>query len=125
MQWTFRGAVVLAIAVAAGAFGAHGLKARVDEVALGWWQTAAAYHFYHGLGLLAVDRVAARTARPRAAAWAGRLLLAGLVLFSGSLYLMTLTGARWLGAVTPLGGTAWIAAWIALAVAARDGGRTA
>lgn len=111
MSWGAAGAVALALAVGAGAFGAHGLRGRLDPAALAWWATAAQYHFYHGLGLLLVGLYGARA--PRAV---GPLLVAGLVLFSGSLYAMALTDARWLGAVTPIGGTAWIVAWIWLAV---------
>ncbi len=115
MNWSVLGAAAMAVGVAAGAFGAHGLKARLDEQAMAWWHTAAQYHFIHALGLFAVDAVARRGASVSLAGWA---LVVGLVLFSGSLYVMALTGLRWLGAVTPIGGTAWIVGWIALAVAA-------
>lgn len=117
MTWATLGALMMALAVAAGAFGAHGLRARLDPDALGWWHTAAQYHVYHALGLFAVAWAAHVGARPRPVLVAGIALLVGIVLFSGSLYVMALTGKRWLGAITPLGGTAWIAGWIALAVA--------
>lgn len=119
MSWATTGAIAMALAVATGAFGAHGLKDRLDPQALGWWQTAAQYHVYHALGLFAVAWAASIGAGGRAIAIAGFGMIVGLVLFSGSLYTMALTGQRWLGAVTPLGGTAWIVAWIALAVATR------
>lgn len=117
MIWATLGALLMALAVALGAFGAHGLRERLDPAALGWWQTAAQYHVYHALGLFAVAWATHVGARPRPLLVAGVALIVGIVLFSGSLYVMALTGRRWLGAITPLGGTAWIAAWIALAVA--------
>lgn len=115
MGWAVIGAAAMALAVAAGAFGAHGLKARLSAEALGWWHTGAQYHIYHALGLFAVAWLADRGAAVAPAGW---LMLVGLLLFSGSLYALALTGQRWLGMVTPLGGTAWIVAWIWLAVAA-------
>jgi uncharacterized membrane protein YgdD (TMEM256/DUF423 family) len=115
------GGVALALAVALGAFGAHGLRGRVPEAALAWWQTASQYHAWHGLALFVVAFVATLPHRPRLLATAGWLFVAGLALFSGSLYGMTLTGQRWLGMVTPLGGTAWIVAWALLAAAPRRG----
>lgn len=114
-MWAAAGGAAMATAVAAGAFGAHGLEARLSAVALGWWHTAAQYHCYHGLGLFAVAWLASRGAPVRVAGW---LMVIGLVLFSGSLYLLALTGLRWLGMVTPLGGTAWIIAWVMVARAA-------
>lgn len=114
------GAAAMALAVGLGAFGAHGLKHHLDAQALGWWDTGTRYLAWHALGLLAIDRVAAQ-GDPLKAHLAGALMVAGIVLFSGSLYTMALTDQRWLGAVTPLGGTAWIVAWLALALAARKG----
>jgi uncharacterized membrane protein YgdD (TMEM256/DUF423 family) len=110
------GALAGAAGVALGAFGAHALKARLTPDQLAVWQTAVQYHFWHALALVAIGIVGA-LALPGSTAlrWAGWLMVAGLVLFSGSLYAMVLTGARWLGAVTPFGGTAWIAAWLLLA----------
>lgn len=99
-------AVTGALAVALGAFGAHGLKQGVtDAHLLEVWDTGARYHLVHAVVLL----VLASRGGP---VWAERLLLAGIVLFSGSLYLMTLTGARWLGAITPLGGVCFILGWL-------------
>lgn len=116
--WIVAGAVAMGLAVGLGAFGAHGLRGRVAPEALGWWETAVQYHGWHGLALFAVALVARRAHRPRALAAAGALFVAGLLLFCGSLYAMTLTDRRWLGMVTPFGGTAWIAGWILLAIAA-------
>ena len=111
-------AILLFAAVAAGAFGAHALKTKIAPEMMAVYQTAVQYHFWHGLGLLAVGVLIAQ--RPDAgllgvAAW---LLVAGVLLFSGSLYALALTGARGFGAVTPIGGVALLAAWAALAWAA-------
>jgi len=107
------------LAVAAGAFGAHGLRARLAPDLLAVFETAARYQMYHALALLAVAWAASRWpgALPQ---WAGWLFVAGTVLFSGSLYLLALSGVRWLGAITPLGGAAFLAGWICLALAARQ-----
>ncbi|HEU4698740.1 MAG TPA: DUF423 domain-containing protein [Gemmatimonadales bacterium] len=114
------GAVSAFLAVAAGAFGAHGLRARLAPELLAVFETAARYQMYHALALLAVAWVAGRVGPASALpAWAGWLFVAGTVLFSGSLYLLTLTGTRWLGAVTPLGGVAFLAGWLCLALSAR------
>jgi uncharacterized membrane protein YgdD (TMEM256/DUF423 family) len=108
-------ALALAAAVALGAFGAHALKGQLGVDMLATYQTAVQYHFWHGLGLLGVGALMLRFADARALAAVAWLLIAGLLLFSGSLYLLALTGATWLGAVTPLGGVALIAAWVWLA----------
>ncbi|MEP7182333.1 MAG: DUF423 domain-containing protein [Betaproteobacteria bacterium] len=111
-------AVSLFVAVAAGAFGAHALKARftADEMAV--WQTAVQYHFWHALGLLAVGVLLAQRPESGALAAAAWLLVAGLLLFSGSLYALALTGVKGFGAVTPVGGVAFLGAWVAVAWAA-------
>lgn len=111
------GAVSAAISVGTGAFGAHGLKARVAPDMLAVWETASRYQMYHAVGLIAASWIWSRW--PSGAATAsGWLFVAGTVIFSGSLYAMTLSGARALGAITPIGGLAFIAGWIALAWAA-------
>jgi len=115
--WFGIGAVAAAIGVGLGAFGAHGLKARVSAEMLAVFETAVRYHLIHALGLLAVGWAAGRWPGSWTQA-AGILMVTGILLFSGSLYLMTLTGVRWLGAITPLGGLAFIAAWVSLALAA-------
>jgi uncharacterized membrane protein YgdD (TMEM256/DUF423 family) len=107
------GAVNAFIAVAAGAFGAHGLRKRLDADLLATFETGARYQMYHALGLFAVAWLVARGAP--AARPAGWCMLAGIVLFSGSLYALALSGVRGLGAVTPFGGVAFLAAWILLA----------
>lgn len=107
-------AALLFLAVALGAFGAHALKARLTPDLQAVWQTAVQYHAWHALALLAtgVLLLARPDARVGLAAW---LFVAGIVLFSGSLYAMALTGARGLGAVTPFGGAAFLAGWLAFA----------
>jgi uncharacterized membrane protein YgdD (TMEM256/DUF423 family) len=104
------GAALAGLGIALGAFGAHGLKAALSPEALGWWQTGVQYQMWHALALLLIGALPL----PRLGAAAG-LIAAGTLVFSGSLYLMALTGARWLGAVTPLGGAAMIAGWALLA----------
>ena len=114
------GALSAGMAVAAGAFGAHSLRTRVEPRLLDVFETAARYQMYHALALLAVAW--AYTRWPGAlVVSSGWLFVAGTLLFSGSLYLMTFTGIRWLGAVTPFGGVCWIVAWALLALAVRRG----
>ena len=111
------GAISAFVGVALGAFAAHGLKARLSPDLLSIFETGVRYEMYHALGLLAAAWAASRWPGTAALA-AGWLFVAGTVLFSGSLYLLALTGARWLGAVTPFGGLAFLAGWICLAAAA-------
>ena len=98
------------MAVALGAFGAHGLRAMVTPEMLAVFETGVRYQMYHALALVAIGLAFARL-QGRAAAAAAWLFVAGTVLFSGSLYVLTLTGTRWWGAVTPLGGVAFLAGW--------------
>jgi uncharacterized membrane protein YgdD (TMEM256/DUF423 family) len=114
------GSLSALIAVAAGAFGAHGLRGRLTPELLTVFETAARYQMYHALALLAVAWAATRW--PGAlVSWAGWLFVAGTLIFSGSLYALALTGARWLGAITPLGGVAFLAGWLCLLLAAQRG----
>ena len=116
MNWSAAAAILLGLAVAIGAFGAHGLKGRLDDYSMGVYEKAVLYHFFHALGLLIVSilpRVGALS--QSAATWVCALLLAGILLFSGSLYALALSGVKALGAVTPLGGVAFLAAWFLLA----------
>jgi len=108
------GAVSGFLAVAAGAFGAHALRARLEPDLLAVFETGARYQMYHALALLAVAWVSSRSPAPQVV-WAGWLFVVGTVLFSGSLYVLALTGVRWLGAITPFGGVAFLAGWLALA----------
>jgi uncharacterized membrane protein YgdD (TMEM256/DUF423 family) len=111
------------LAVGLGAFGAHGLTQRLASVSDGaarleWWKTAAHYHLSHALALALAAGLLGDTRAGRIACIA---FAVGIALFSGSLYAMTLTGVRWLGAVTPIGGVAFMAGWLALAWAALRG----
>jgi uncharacterized membrane protein YgdD (TMEM256/DUF423 family) len=119
MERTFfcLGAVFAALGVAAGAFGAHGLKGRLSPDMLVVFETAARYQMYHALGLIAVGWAAGRWPSS-AVTVAGWCMVAGIVVFSGSLYLLSVTGIRWLGAITPIGGLAFMVGWLALALAA-------
>ena len=109
-------AVFLFAAVALGAFGAHALRTKLAPELMAVFQTAVQYHFWHALGLLAVGILLLQRPDSGALAAAAWLLVAGIVLFSGSLYLLALTGVRGFGAVTPVGGAAFLAAWAALAM---------
>lgn len=111
------GTLLMFCAVAAGAFGAHLLRARLAPDLLAVWQTAVQYQAWHALALLALGLYLQRVTATRALGAAAWLLLAGSVVFSGSLYLLALTGVRMLGAVTPLGGVAMLAGWLCWAYA--------
>jgi uncharacterized membrane protein YgdD (TMEM256/DUF423 family) len=116
MNWSATAAGLLALGVGLGAFGAHGLNGRLDNYSMGVYEKAVLYHFLHALGLLMVSilpRVGVIS--QSAGTWVCSLLLAGIVLFSGSLYVLALTGAKALGAVTPVGGLSFLAAWFLLA----------
>jgi len=113
-RWFIVGAIAGALGVVLGAFGAHGLKARVGPELLEVWETAARYQLVHALALLATAWAAERWPGPPAAA-AGWLFLVGIVIFSGSLYALVLSGVRAWGAVTPLGGVAFLVGWGLLA----------
>lgn len=110
------GALSAFVGVAAGAFGAHGLKSRLGEDMLAVFETGVRYQMYHAFALFAVAWAHARWPGALTSA-GGWLFLAGTVVFSGSLYALSLTGQRWLGAVTPLGGLAFLAGWLCLAAA--------
>lgn len=109
------GTILMALAVALGAFGAHVLKSIIDENALGTFETGVHYHMIHALGILIATLFAGQWGESRKCLWANRLFFIGIILFSGSLYLMAVTGWKWLGPITPLGGVAFIAGWVFLA----------
>jgi uncharacterized membrane protein YgdD (TMEM256/DUF423 family) len=116
MNWSATGAVALALGVVLGAFGAHGLRGRLDAYLMGVYEKAVFYHFIHALGLLMVSFLPKIGAIGQSGAnWVCGLLLAGIIIFSGSLYALAITGNRVLGAITPLGGLALIAGWLLLA----------
>jgi uncharacterized membrane protein YgdD (TMEM256/DUF423 family) len=119
-RWFVIGAIAGASGVVLGAFGAHGLKVRVAPEMLEIWETAARYQILHALALLATAWASERWPGTATSA-AGWLFLAGILVFSGSLYALVLSGARVLGAVTPLGGLCLIAGWLALAFGAWRG----
>ncbi|MBK8003454.1 MAG: DUF423 domain-containing protein [Gemmatimonadetes bacterium] len=116
--FAFLGALSGGLAVAAGAFGAHALRARLTPEMLAVFETAARYQMYHALALLAAAALAGADGSTRPAVWAGWLFLVGTLLFSGSLYALTLSGVSRLGIITPFGGVAFLAGWACLAVAA-------
>lgn len=105
------------LTVALGAFGAHGLKQQLSPEMLSVCQTGIQYHMWHALGLVLIGLIAAHYTDSALLGWAGWLMLAGIVIFSGSLYVLSVTGVRWLGAVTPFGGLAFIIAWALLVIA--------
>ncbi len=115
MNWSATGAIALALGVILGAFGAHGLRGRLDAYLMGVYEKAVFYHFIHALGILIVSLLPQAGMARQAAGWVCGLLLAGIAIFSGSLYLLALTGDRVLGAITPVGGLCFIAGWLTLA----------
>ena len=111
-MWITIAAVSGMLAVVAGAFGAHGLRERLSPEQLSSWATASHYQLLHSVVLLSLGLFAASTGR--SIRWPGSLFLTGIVLFSGSIYLLVLTRQRWLGPITPLGGLCLIAGWASL-----------
>jgi uncharacterized membrane protein YgdD (TMEM256/DUF423 family) len=120
MLWAAAGAVNAFVAIACGAFGAHALKRRLDGERLAVFETGARYHMYHALALIAVSSLV--TTRGDAANTAGAFFLAGIVLFSGSLYALALSGVRKLGAITPIGGVCFLLGWADFAWVAMSAG---
>ena len=113
LNWIGIAAINLAIAVALGAFGAHGIKSMVNAQQLAWWHTATLYLFIHALGLLIVGLLIRLRYTTQTTAW---LLQIGVIIFAGSLFAMTLGAPRWFGAITPIGGVLMIAGWVWLAI---------
>ncbi|HZP87783.1 MAG TPA: DUF423 domain-containing protein [Burkholderiales bacterium] len=111
------GALAGMLAVILGAFGAHALRAKLAPDMMAVYQTAVQYHFWHALALLAIASVMTHLPESHLLKAAGWLMLLGIVVFSGSLYLLTVTGVRWLGAITPIGGAAFIVGWALFALA--------
>lgn len=112
------GAIMSGLAVALGAFGAHGLKARLGPDLLEIFETGVRYHFYHALALLALACAPASLWQSRLTGYGAWALTVGIVIFSGSLYLLAVTNTRWLGAITPIGGVSFLIGWTLLAVSA-------
>lgn len=119
--WLVTGALAAGIGVGLGAFGAHGLRTRVEPQMLAVFETGVRYQLYHAFAMIAVAWVLSRGPAPFASA-AGWAFLVGTFLFSGSLYLLVLTGTRWLGAITPFGGISFILGWCLLAYQALRSG---
>lgn len=117
-KYTMIGSLNLLVAVALGAFGAHGLKEIVTEGQLNTYETGIHYHMIHALGIVAVALLSMHIQATKPLVWAGRLFFIGIILFSGSLYVLSITGMKWIGIITPFGGVAFIAGWLLLAVAA-------
>ncbi len=118
-SWVRLGALLGFLAVALGAFGAHGLKAKLESLGTAAnYQTAVQYHMFHALAILAVGLLAGGSPGNRGLAVAGWSFFVGVLVFSGSLYILAVTGIKWLGAITPIGGLAMLVGWVALAIAA-------
>ncbi|PLR96644.1 DUF423 domain-containing protein [Bacillus sp. T33-2] len=112
------GAINAFLAVALGAFGAHGLEGRVESRYLEIWKTGVTYQMFHATGIVLIGILAGNLPANALFSWSGWLMLIGIILFSGSLYVLTLTKISILGAITPLGGVSFLAAWVLLIVAA-------
>lgn len=115
------GCIMMVLAVALGAFGAHALKKKLNADMMKVYETGVQYHIAHGLGMLLIGTLGQNLTHSTLAVTAGWLLCIGIILFSGSLYVLSFTGVRKLGAITPLGGLAFIAGWIVLLVAVVQG----
>ncbi|AOH57248.1 hypothetical protein ABE28_023120 [Peribacillus muralis] len=111
------GAINGFIAVALGAFGAHGLEGKIPDKYLETWQTAVQYQMFHAVGLLVIGLLAGKISSPLIN-WSGWLMLIGIILFSGSLFVLSVTQIKVLGAITPLGGVSFLTAWVLMIIAA-------
>ncbi|MFS0870082.1 DUF423 domain-containing protein [Paenibacillus xylanilyticus] len=114
--WMTIGAVLTMLSVAIGAFGAHMLKERIGADAIAVYETGVQYHMIHALALLIVGLTAGQLGASSKLKWAARLLFIGIIVFSGSLYVLSITDIKVLGAITPIGGVAFIAGWLFFAV---------
>lgn len=112
------GAINAFLSVALGAFGAHGLEGRVEPKYIETWKTGVTYQMFHATGLLIIGVLLGKLPANAFISWSGWLMLIGIILFSGSLYVLSVTKISMLGAITPLGGLAFLAAWVLLIVAA-------
>ncbi|MGM1022702.1 MAG: DUF423 domain-containing protein [Bacillota bacterium] len=115
------GCIMMVLAVALGAFGAHALKKRLSADMMSIFQTGIQYHIAHGLGLVLLGAVAGNLVHSSLIVTAGWVMLAGILLFSGSLYALSLSGVKKLGAITPIGGVAFLASWVLVIVAVVQG----
>ncbi|MGX6445466.1 DUF423 domain-containing protein [Neobacillus sp. K501] len=112
------GAINAFLAVALGAFGAHGLKDKLEPKYLDIWQTGVQYQMFHAVGILVVGLLLSKVAASTQFTWSGWLMLVGIIFFSGSLYLLSLTKVGVLGAITPIGGVCFLAAWVMIIIGA-------
>ncbi|MBP2242549.1 uncharacterized membrane protein YgdD (TMEM256/DUF423 family) [Cytobacillus eiseniae] len=112
------GAVNAFLAVALGAFGAHGLEKMVEPKYLETWKTGVTYQMFHATGILVIGVLLGKLPATALLSWSGWAMLIGIILFSGSLYILTLTGVSVLGAITPLGGVSFLIGWVLLIIAA-------
>jgi uncharacterized membrane protein YgdD (TMEM256/DUF423 family) len=112
------GAINAFLAVALGAFGAHGLKDRLDAYYLDIWKTGVTYQMFHAIGILIIAMLLGKVPMSSLFNWSGWLMLAGIIFFSGSLYVLSLTKVGVLGAITPIGGVCFLAAWVLMIVGA-------
>ncbi len=110
------GSINALLVVLIGAFGAHGLKARLTVENMAIFQTGVQYHFYHAVGLILVGLIAWHIPTSPYLRWSAWLMITGIILFSGSLYVLSITNIRWLGMITPVGGMAFIIAWLLLSI---------
>ncbi len=111
LTFLFIASLILFLGVGMGAFGAHGIRGMLSDQSMTIYQTAVSYQMSHGLGLGVIAAFSRHSQQSKLLVWAGWLMVAGVVLFSGSLYILSLTGIRWLGAITPFGGLAFLVAW--------------
>lgn len=112
------GAILAMLAVGIGAFGAHMLESKISEEYMKVYETGVQYHFIHALGIILIALIAGQWGESVRLRWAGRLLIIGTVLFSGSLYILSISGIKILGAITPIGGVCFIAGWLCVALEA-------
>ncbi len=111
MNWIKIASLLMFLGVALGAFGSHALKNKLSDHYQEVYKTGVWYHFFHALGLFVIAWLSTQTQDSKVT-WAGFFMVAGIILFSGSLYLLSLTGIKWFGAITPLGGLSFIIAWL-------------
>ncbi|WP_432742444.1 DUF423 domain-containing protein [Methylobacter sp. G7] len=116
MRFLLLGALSALIGVGMGAFGAHGLKAVISPEMLAVYQTGVTYQMYHALGLIGVALINRQAPDSKLLHWAGRLMFTGILLFSGSLYLLAFLNLKWLGMITPIGGVCFLTAWLLITI---------
>jgi uncharacterized membrane protein YgdD (TMEM256/DUF423 family) len=122
-KWMMMGAVLTMLSVAIGAFGAHMLKESIGADAIAVYETGVQYHMIHAIGLLIIGLTAGQLGPSTKLKWAARLLFIGIIIFSGSLYVLSISGIKILGAITPIGGVAFIVGWLLLAIDVWQRGR--